>query len=125
MKLLLYASSLGYQAEERHKKMILRAVSEDSLVICRSFEGFKQTLNLYRNEHPIVLIYVETIQDVCDLMEMADWFDGLDLIIASGSDDSAVVSQCRKLYPRLICTNEQDMSVAVTVIKKRFAQAAL
>lgn len=82
----------------------------------REIDAFTDALLKYRIEEPIVVIQLFTMEQITAIKALQDLLDGLFLIIVT--DNTNLLTSCRKLYPRLLVSSEKDYQLIDVVIRK-------
>ncbi|MFH1985283.1 MAG: hypothetical protein ABIL58_25890 [Pseudomonadota bacterium] len=120
MKVIFYSTTMN-GCIDRLKPMLLSLVSEKHMAFTNDIEDFTRALVKYRPVRPIVVIHVNSDEDVAEVKELDNMLDDLFLIIITENDSKAVLMSCRRLYPRWLSHADDDLGIVTAVIEKRLA----
>ena len=118
MKIIFYSSTINASAVKL-VRVVLSVVPEEQLYFSGDITEFISVLLECRQTNPIVVIQLITIEEAAEMRRFSELFDDFFFVIVTDKNPD-LLAKCRKLYPRLVCQDEDDFEVLSAVIQKRY-----
>lgn len=117
MKIIVHTAS-STNLTQKLLDTVPSIVSKEAVYFTHEIDALAEALLKYRIENPIVVITCSSMAESTVMMTLQDLFAGLFMIIVTDSENPELLRSCRKLYPRLLVSNEQDYELIDVVIRK-------
>lgn len=120
MSVLYYSQDTSEVAT--HWQTTIGTVStEKPMQVVSSLKELSLNLSAYRQDHDVVVTYIQSQADLTKLLDMQPLVNDLFLIIICDKADDRLFNRCRLAYPRLLVKDDDSAEVIAAIISKRLS----
>lgn len=117
-KTILIYSAGRRPAGSRFKNEVEKMIPDTVKDVCRTLEGFRQTLIDNMGTYKIVVLLCATREEMCSLSLMRDLFSECRLILIVPNHERETIHQAHRFYPRFLSYADSHFENVAAVIQK-------